>query len=88
MDGIWIDKLEGYTQIEKNYMKAYVDITKRQDYLSGYSNLFSNPIYNEISTNRKLELQTVCTNKELECLESNYWSTPVTKRPGYKKWNN
>ena len=85
MEGKWIDELEGYKQIEKNYMKAYVDITKRQDFANGYLYLLSNPTYEEISIDRKIELQNVCTKKELNSLEYNYWSTPVTQRPGYKE---
>jgi len=84
-EGNWIDQLEGYSDIEKNYMKAYVNISKTGDFVSGYQYLRINPKYQEISAARKEELQKVCTKKEHECLESNYWSTPVTERPGYRE---
>ena len=84
--GNWIDQLEGYSDIEKNYMKAYVNISKTGDFMSGYKYLGISPEYEEISAARKEELKSVCRKKEYECLESNYWSFSrklLEERPGY-----
>jgi hypothetical protein len=78
----WIDELEDVTEIEKQYIRFFYDLRKKNPLFHHESYKYER-LYPEIINNRKKELNNILSKKKYDDLLNSYFRTPVTKRPGY-----
>jgi hypothetical protein len=78
----WIDELDDFTEIEKQYIRYFYDLQKSNPtyFLESYKYA---DLYPEIMHNRKRQLNKILSEKKYRDLLNSYFRTPITQRPDY-----